>query len=89
MSGQVQLFPVSALYKKMTSLRTVKTGMIRALENAGGEAVFFIKLTASGDDYSMEQLLVKAEEKSFPASLFLIPADYSESESNFISHMIP
>lgn len=80
--------PGSALYKKMTSLLSVKTGMIRALENAGGSGVF-VKIVAAGDDYSMEQLLIRAEEKSFPASLFRIPSDYSESKSNYISHMIP
>ncbi len=80
--------PGYPLYKKMTSLQTVKTGMIRALEDAGGSGVF-VKLVATGNEYSMEQLLIKSEEKSFPASLFLIPSNYSESKTNTISHMIP
>lgn len=80
--------PGYALYKKMTSLQTTQTGMISALETAGGGGVF-VKLVVSGTEYSMEQLLIKAEEKSLPASLFLIPADYSESKYNSIYHMIP
>jgi hypothetical protein len=72
----------------MTSLQTVKTGMIRALENAGGGGVF-VKLVVTGNEYSMEQILIRAEVKSFPASLFLIPSGYSESKGNLVSHMIP
>ena len=80
--------PGYTLYKKMTGLQTVKTGMIRALENAGGDGVF-VKLVVSGNEYSMEQLLIKAEQKSFPASLFLIPSNYSESKNNMVYHMVP
>ena len=80
--------PGYALYKKIISLQTVKTGAIRALENAGGGGVF-VKIVVAGNEYSMEQLLVKAEEKSFPASLFLIPSNYAESKGNLVSHMIP
>ncbi|HEY4967940.1 MAG TPA: DUF4412 domain-containing protein [Puia sp.] len=80
--------PGYALYKKMTNLQTVKAGMIRALDNAGGSGVF-VKWVASGNDYSMEQILIRAEEKKFPASLFLIPSDYAESKENSMYHMMP
>ena len=80
--------PGYSLYKKMTSLQTTKTGMLRALDNAGGGGVF-VKWVVSGNDYSMEQILVRAEEKSFPASFFRIPSDYTESKNNSVYHMIP
>ena len=34
-------------------------------------------------------LLVKAEKRTFPASLFEIPGGYTESKQNMIYHMIP
>ncbi len=80
--------PGYPLYKKMTSLQTIKTGMTRTLENAGGGGVF-VKLVVSGKEYSMKQLLIKAEQKSFPASLFLIPSNYSESKYNMVYQMVP
>ena len=80
--------PGYSLYKKMVSLQNVQIGMTRALENNGGNGVF-VKMVVSGNDYSMEQLLIRAEEKTLSASLFIIPPGYAESKNNSIYHMMP
>lgn len=51
---------------------------IKALKKAGSNG-FFVKITASGKDYSMEILLINAVSENLPSSLFEIPEGYSKS----------
>jgi Domain of unknown function (DUF4412) len=80
--------PGSALYTKMAGIQTSQTGMMRALENAGGGGVF-VKMVVTGKDYTVEEDLIKAEEGHFSADMFRIPSGYTESAGNMFSHMIP
>jgi hypothetical protein len=80
--------PGYSLYKKMISLQTSNYGMMKALDKAGGAGVI-VKLTVTGRDYTMEENLVKTEEKSFPANIFLIPPDYAQSKGGLIYQIVP
>lgn len=76
--------PGYALYKKMTAVQNSKPGMAQALENAGCGG-FPVKMDIEGSSSSMVQTLIKAEETHLPASLFQIPAGYTESDENVMS----
>jgi hypothetical protein len=80
--------PGYALYKKMMTAQNVTPKMMRALQQAGADGMF-VKMQVQGKEYSMTMLLISAEQKTFPASLFMIPAGYSQSQYNMIYHMMP
>jgi hypothetical protein len=61
--------------------------MMQALEQAGAGG-FFVKMAASGKDYSMSIELAGAEQRSFPSSLFVIPPGYTETNENMMYHMM-
>ena len=69
--------------RKMMASQNITEKMLDALDQAGcgGQVV---KLQSSGKDYSMTMELTKAEKKTFPASLFMIPAGYTQSENNVL-----
>jgi hypothetical protein len=76
--------PGYELLKKATLQQNVTPGMMKALDDAGCGG-FFVKMTAGdGKDYSMTMQLTKAEKQSFAASMFKIPAGYTESKSNLM-----
>jgi hypothetical protein len=79
--------PGYSFIKKIMVNQNIKPQMLQALEknNCGG---YIIKMASSDKDFSMEMQLVKAETKSFPASLFKIPNGYAESNENMMYHMI-
>ncbi len=79
--------PGYSLIKKMMTSQNIKPRMLQALEknNAGG---YIVKMASSAKDFSMEMLLIKAEPKTFPASLFTIPAGYKLSNENMMYHMM-
>ena len=79
--------PGYALIKEVAINQNLKPQLQEALNknNCGG---YIVKLSAKEKDYSMEMTLVKAETKSFPASLFKIPAGYKESNENMMYHMM-
>lgn len=79
--------PGYSLFKRLSTLQNVKPKMMAALENAGAGG-FFVKMVAGDKDYSMTMALVQAEEKTFPASLFEIPAGYTKSDETMMSHML-
>ena len=79
--------PGYALFKKMGSIENVKPKMMVALDNAGAGG-FFVKMVAGDKDYSMTMTLNRAEEKSFPASLFEIPAGYTQSHETMMGKMM-
>jgi hypothetical protein len=80
--------PGYALIQKMIRVENIQPKMMQALEQAGCGG-FFVKINTTAKDYSMSMLLIKAEKKTFPASLFVIPGGYSESEQNVMYHMVP
>jgi Domain of unknown function (DUF4412) len=80
--------PGYSLYKRLTSVNpATKPQMIQALEKAGAGG-FFVKMASADKDYSMTMTLVRAEEKSCPASLFEIPVGYTQTDENMIQHMM-
>lgn len=72
----------SDLRRMMTS-QNITPKMMQALDDAGcgGQVV---KMQSTGKDYSMTTELTKAERKTFPASLFIIPAGYTQSQNNLL-----
>jgi hypothetical protein len=74
--------------RKMMATQSITVKMLQVLEQAGcgGQIV---KMHSTGKDYSVDMELTKAEKKTFPASLFMIPAGYTQSQNNlFISNLM-
>ena len=71
------------LYKKASMQQNVTPAMMKALNDAGCGGIF-VKMVTGGKHYSMTMQLTTAEKKSFPSSLFKIPAGYSESKDNLM-----
>ena len=71
------------LYKKASMQQNVTPAMVKALNDAGCGG-FFVKMTSGSKHSSMTMQLITAEKKSFPSSLFKIPAGYSESKDNLM-----
>jgi uncharacterized membrane-anchored protein YitT (DUF2179 family) len=80
--------PGYALIQKMIDVQNVQPKMMKALQEAGCSG-YFVKMITTAKDYSMSMLLIKAEKRTFPASLFEIPGGYTESKQNMIYHVIP
>ena len=78
--------PGYSLYRNLSD-QTVSFGMMKALEEAGAGGVM-VKMTASGKDYSMTYDLVHAETGSYPASLFMIPAGYTQTNKTIMDYML-
>jgi Domain of unknown function (DUF4412) len=75
------------LYRRLCATANVKPRMMQSLENAGaGGAV--IKMTSAGKGYTMTMMLVRAEEKSFPAAMFQIPPGYAKSDETMMGMMM-
>jgi Domain of unknown function (DUF4412) len=80
--------PGYGLYKSLMDGRSASTPrMMQALDNAGAGG-FMVRMDAGGKDYTMSMVLVHAEEKNLPASLFEIPAGYTDSKQNFMESML-
>ncbi len=79
--------PGYALYKKVTSVNAIKPQMMQALDQAGASG-FIVKMQTTGKDYSMTMSLLNAQEKTFPAALFEIPAGYTKTDQNMMQHMM-
>jgi hypothetical protein len=79
--------PGASLFKSLLSLNPSQAGVFTALENAGCGGTL-VKISISGKDYTLEEDLIRAEKKNYPADLFKIPGGYSESTSNMFSHMV-
>ena len=72
--------PGYAIYSKLLTFQSSNGGLLGAL-NKAGVGGFLVKMTAGdGKDFSMTNQLVKAEQRNFPASLFSIPAGYSNAK---------
>ena len=75
--------PGYSLMEKMmiTSKSMVTPDMFNALKQAGADG-YFVKIEIKNKDVSSEMLLTKVEQKNLAASLFAIPAGYTESKYN-------
>ena len=80
--------PGYAELKKMTANQRVPVKMMRALEQAGCEGAM-VKMNLQSKDMTMNMILISAKEKTLPASLFIIPSGYKESQQNMFRHMMP
>ncbi|HEY4062066.1 MAG TPA: DUF4412 domain-containing protein [Puia sp.] len=78
--------PGYSLYHNLSD-QTVSYGMMQALEKAGAAGIM-VKMTASGKDYSMSYDLADARPGSYPASLFMIPAGYTNNHKNIMEYMM-
>ncbi len=76
--------PGYALLKKATLQQNVTPAMMKALDDAGCGGFFVKMIAGDGKDYSMTMQLTKAEKQSFAASMFSIPAGYTESKNNLM-----
>lgn len=68
--------------KKLIALQNVTPKMLQAIEQAGCGGLF-VKVEMQTKAFSMEMLLVDAERKNFPASMFQIPPGYTQGTSNY------
>jgi hypothetical protein len=80
--------PGYAELKKMTANQRVPVKMMRALEQAGCEGAM-VKMYMQSKDITTNMSLISAKEKTLPASLFIIPSGYKESQQNMFRHMMP
>ncbi|HVS96671.1 MAG TPA: DUF4412 domain-containing protein [Puia sp.] len=80
--------PGYATYSRLISLQSSSGGLLGALNKAGAGG-FLVRMTAgNGKDVSMTMQLWKAEQKSFPASLFAIPAGYTDDAKTVAQRLL-
>ncbi len=79
--------PGYSFIKKIMLDQKLKPQMLQALEkyNCNG---YIVKMASDDKEHSIEMTLIKAENKTFPASLFKIPAGYKESNENMMYHIM-
>jgi len=68
--------PGYATLKGMMTMANVSPAMYRALDNAGCGGLF-VKMTMHTKQMTMDMVLITANRKTFPASLFEIPSGYT------------
>jgi len=78
--------PGYSLYRNLSD-QTVSYGMMQALEQAGAPG-FMVKMTAVGKDYTSTSELINAQSGSYPASLFMIPAGYTNNHKTIMEYML-
>lgn len=71
--------PGYAAFKKMAAMQQLTPKMMTALDQAGCPGMF-VKMQMQSTAFSMSMLLVGADRKSFPGSLFQIPAGYTQAK---------
>jgi hypothetical protein len=72
--------------KRLMTLQNLTIPMLKALEQAGCDGMF-VKMTMQGPNYGMDMDLIKADQETFPDSMFRIPADYTQqSRANPFAH---
>jgi hypothetical protein len=74
-------------FKKLMSISKVTPAMVAALDKAGCNG-YVVKLMSGDKDYTMTMELIKAQERSLPASLFRIPSGYTAAEGGFLGSML-
>ena len=81
--------PGYATLKSLMTMQNVTPKMIQALNQAdcGG---MFVKMTMRSTSFSMEMVLIGAGRKTFPDSMFLLPAGYTqETAANHFAYTLP
>lgn len=76
--------PGYAAFKKMATMQQLTPKMMAALDQAGCPGMF-VKMQMQSTAFSMSMLLVSADRKSFPGSLFQIPSGYTRANN----HVVP
>ena len=79
--------PGYTFIKKIMVDQNIKPQMLQALEKNNCDG-YIVKMASEDKDVSMEMIIIKAERKTFPASLFEIPSGYKESNENMMYHML-
>jgi Domain of unknown function (DUF4412) len=79
--------PGYSIYSKLVTFQSSTGGMLGALNKAGAGG-FLVKLTAGDKDYTMTMELIKAQQGSWPASLFEIPAGYSNDGMSTVQKLM-
>jgi hypothetical protein len=67
--------PGYSTFKKLISVQNVSPKMMRAIEESGSGG-FFVKMSMQTTEFTMEMMLITADFKTFPASVFQIPDGY-------------
>jgi hypothetical protein len=76
-----------AVLKKMEAIQNVTPKMMAALDQAGCGG-FFIKVVVQSTAFSMTMLLMSADRKNLPASMFQIPPGYVQAtNANILSRI--
>jgi L-rhamnose mutarotase len=75
--------PGYAMLKKWMSAQNVTPKMMQALDQAGCGG-FLVKMSTQAKEFSYTMELIKADQNSFPASMFKIPAGYTQSKYNLM-----
>jgi len=71
--------PGYAAFKKLAAMQQLTPKMMTALDQAGCPGMF-VKMQMQSTAFSMSMLLVSADRKSFPGSLFQIPSGYTRTK---------
>jgi hypothetical protein len=80
--------PGYATIEKMMTNQNATPKMMQALDQAGCGGTF-VKVEIQAKAFSMEMLLITANRKTFPASMFQIPAGYTlTSNENIFANMM-
>ena len=75
--------PGYSMLKSWMSNQNVTPKMMKALDQAGCGG-FMVKMTNDNKNLTYSMDLIKADKNSFPASMFCIPAGYTESKYNLM-----
>ncbi|SRR5579871_803686 len=75
--------PGYAQLKKLMTSQNITPAMTQAFDKAGCGG-YFVKIMMTNKNFSLTTILTTAEAKTFPASLFKIPAGYSEAKGNLM-----
>lgn len=80
--------PGYAQLEKAMTVQNVTPKMLQAMDQAGCGG-FFVKMQVLSTSMSMVMLLIDAEHKTLPASLFEIPAGYTQANNtNMMANML-
>lgn len=75
--------PGTAVFQHLLKISSIQPKMMQALQQAGSNGSF-VKMTAQNKDNSITMQLAKAGQKNMPASMFQVPAGYTQSNENNI-----
>jgi hypothetical protein len=79
--------PGYALFNKGLKMLSSTGSMLGALDKAGAGG-YLVKLSAGDKDFTMTMVLMKAQQGSFPASMFEIPAGYTNDGMSAVQKLM-